>query len=68
MRITLIGSDRLPVPAVKDGAIQVLMDGVKGDLAKRHKVTIYSIADPALRKTEIVEGIRYIRFPISPAP
>jgi spore coat protein SA len=64
VRIALIGSDRLPIPAIKGGAIQVLIDGIKGDLARGNQLTIYSVADPELPEREENNGIRYVRFPV----
>jgi glycosyltransferase involved in cell wall biosynthesis len=63
MRIALIASDTLPIPAVKGGAIQVLIDAIKGKLAQEHELTIFSIADPGLTDEERKDSIQYIRFP-----
>lgn len=63
MRIALIASDSGPVPAVRGGSIPILIDGIKDALAQRNELTVYTVADPALRKEEIKESIRYLRFP-----
>ncbi|WP_027408901.1 glycosyltransferase family 4 protein [Anoxybacteroides tepidamans] len=63
MNIAYICTEKLPSPAVKGGAIQLMIDGVAPFIAKRHQLTIFSITDPALPPQEVVNGIEYIRFP-----
>ena len=61
-RIALISSDKGPVPAIRGGSIQILIDGIKDFLAQQVKLTVYSIADPSLPERETVKNIQYIRF------
>lgn len=63
MRLGFICTEKLPVPAVQGGAIQILIDGIAPLIAKRHKLTIFSITAPGLPARETVGGIEYIRFP-----
>lgn len=63
MRLAFICTEKLPSPAVKGGAIQMMMDGVSPILARTHKLTIYSITDESLPDQEVRNGIQYIRFP-----
>jgi len=63
IRIALICTEKLPLPAVKGGAIQVMIDGIAPTLAERHDLTIYSICDDLLPKEEQNGRIHYIRFP-----
>lgn len=63
MRLAFICTEKLPSPAVKGGAIQMMMDGVSPILARLHKLTVYSITDESLPDQETRNGIKYIRFP-----
>ncbi|CAM3242738.1 glycosyltransferase family 4 protein [Paenibacillus lupini] len=62
MRLALICTEKLPSPAIRGGAIQIMMDGISPFLAKKHEVTIYSITDESLPNKEKRGGIQYIRF------
>lgn len=63
MKIALICTEKLTVPPLRGGAIQVLMDGVTFHLSKKHELTIFCIADPDLPDRETVKGVEYIRVP-----
>ncbi|WP_372663938.1 glycosyltransferase family 4 protein [Cohnella sp.] len=63
MKIALICTEKLPSPAIKGGAIQIMIDGVSPLLAKDNDVTVYSITDPELPQQEKRNGVKYIRFP-----
>lgn len=63
MRLALICTEKLPSPAIKGGAIQIMMDGVAPILSRHHSITIYSITDEGLPDQESRSGINYIRFP-----
>ncbi len=63
MKIALICTEKLPVPPIRGGAIQVLIDGVLPYLNERNDVTVFGIADPDLDPAEIKNGIEYIRVP-----
>ncbi|MCL6588068.1 MAG: glycosyltransferase family 4 protein [Anoxybacillus sp.] len=63
MNIAYICTEKLPSPAVKGGAIQLMIDGIAPFIAQTHHLTIFSITDPLLPLHEIVNGIEYIRFP-----
>ncbi len=62
MKIALIGTEKLPVPAIRGGAIQIYLDAVAAIIAKKHDVTVISITDPELQDSETRNGVRYIRF------
>jgi glycosyltransferase involved in cell wall biosynthesis len=62
-RIAIICTERLPVPPLRGGAIQIFIDGVTPYLGARYELTIYCIRDPELPDDEIVNGVRYIRVP-----
>ncbi|OKO93179.1 Glycosyl transferase, group 1 [Geobacillus proteiniphilus] len=63
MKIAYICTEKLPAPAVRGGAIQMMIDGIAPLIARRHELTIFSIADPLLPPEETDGDIRYIRFP-----
>ncbi|ANY67147.1 glycosyl transferase [Paenibacillus sp. BIHB 4019] len=63
MRLAFICTEKLPSPAVRGGAIQIMMDGVSPFLSQNHQLTIYSITDAALPNRETRGDIKYIRFP-----
>jgi len=63
VNIAYICTEKLPSPAVKGGAIQLMIDGVAPFIAKTHHLTIFSIADPSLPINEMTNRIEYIRFP-----
>ncbi|MEH7380583.1 glycosyltransferase family 4 protein [Bacillus sp. JJ1533] len=64
MNIAFICTEKLPSPAIKGGAIQTMIDGIAPFLILNHNLTIYSITDPCLPETEIIDGVNYIRFPL----
>ncbi|AST00256.1 glycosyl transferase [Geobacillus thermocatenulatus] len=63
MKIAYVCTEKLPAPAVRGGAIQMMIDGIAPLIARRHELTIFSIADPLLPPEETDGDIRYIRFP-----
>ncbi|MDH2889784.1 MULTISPECIES: glycosyltransferase family 4 protein [Bacillus cereus group] len=63
MKIAYICTEKLPSPAVKGGAIQMMIDGVSPYISQEHELTIFSISDPILPKQETKGSIHYIRFP-----
>jgi glycosyltransferase involved in cell wall biosynthesis len=63
MKVALICSEKLPVPPIRGGAIQLYIDGIVPFLIKKHQVTVLSISDPELKDYEIVDGVEYCRVP-----
>ncbi|ARK30743.1 glycosyltransferase family 4 protein [Halalkalibacter krulwichiae] len=63
MKILMICTEKLPVPAVRGGAIQTYIDGVSPTLAKNHDLTILGTTDDSLPNDEKVNNIRYVRTP-----
>ncbi|MGE5613064.1 MAG: glycosyltransferase family 4 protein [Bacillota bacterium] len=68
MKIALICTEKLPVPPVAGGAIQLYIDGVVPYLAKRHDITVYSIKHPGLPDEETRDNVRYVRMPGKSGP
>ncbi|WP_417897280.1 glycosyltransferase family 4 protein [Bacillus haimaensis] len=63
IKLAIICTEKLPSPAIKGGAIQMMIDGVTPFLKEKYKLTIFSVADEELADREIVDGVHYIRFP-----
>ncbi|RYL94287.1 glycosyltransferase family 1 protein [Sporolactobacillus sp. THM7-4] len=68
MKLALICTEKLPSPAVKGGAIQIMIDGIAPFLAKGNELTIFSVTDEMLPDREVNNNIRYIRFPAETYP
>lgn len=63
MRVALVCTEMLPVPAVRGGAIQIFIENVAPRLAVRHDVTVFGIRDPYLPDHEWRGRLRFIRVP-----
>lgn len=63
VKLAFICSEKLPSPAVKGGAVQVMLDGILPFISSNHQITIFSITDPTLAERERLQSIEYIRFP-----
>jgi len=61
VRICLICTEKLPVPPVRGGAIQVYIDGILPVLAHRHQVTVVGRSDPDLPDFEECGSICHVR-------
>lgn len=62
MRLAYICPEMLPLPAVKGGGIEALIDGVTPIIAGRHDLTVISITDSKLPNSNVFQGARYVRF------
>jgi len=63
LKIALICTEKLPVPPVAGGAIQMYIDGILPYLSPHHDITIFCIQHPGLPDEETRENVRYIRVP-----
>ncbi|MCA1031206.1 glycosyltransferase family 4 protein [Bacillus timonensis] len=63
MKIAYICTEKLPSPAVKGGAIQMMIDGVASYLTDNHELTVFSITDPLLPDRESKDNVTFMRFP-----
>lgn len=61
LKIALICTEKLPVPPIDGGAVQLYIEGIAPYLSKHHDVTIFSISHPKLLPEEVKENVRYIR-------
>ncbi|MCY9206778.1 glycosyltransferase family 4 protein [Bacillus atrophaeus] len=62
MKIALIATEKLPVPSVRGGAIQIYLEAFAPLIAKKHSVTVFSIKDPSLPETETADGVHYVHL------
>lgn len=62
MNIAMIATEKLPVPAIRGGAIQIYLQSTAEMIAKKHQVTVFSINDPRLEREETSKGVHYIRL------
>ena len=63
MRLAFICPEMLPLPAIRGGGVEALIDGVTPIIGKQHELTVISVTDPALPVRNIAGGVEYIRFP-----
>ncbi|MFC4022444.1 glycosyltransferase family 4 protein [Oceanobacillus longus] len=61
MKILIICTEKLPVPAIRGGAIQTYIDGALPALKKKHQITVLGRSDESLPNDEVQDDIRYIR-------
>ncbi|MBB5325534.1 spore coat protein SA [Anoxybacillus tepidamans] len=62
MKIVFIATEKLPVPPIRGGAIQIYLESVAATISKKHDVTILSVQDPELPNIESRNGVTYIHF------
>lgn len=63
MRLCFICTEKLPVPPVRGGAIQIYVQEVAARLQALADVTVVSRDDPTLPNWERVGGVSYVRVP-----
>lgn len=63
MKIALICTEKLPVPPLAGGAVQLYIDGILPYLSSRHMITVFSIQYPGLPDEEIKDNVTYLRVP-----
>lgn len=63
MKLAFICTEKLPAPAIRGGAIQMMIDGIAPYLSKEFDFTIFSVEDDLLLNNEIQDNITYIRLP-----
>ncbi|HET7579644.1 MAG TPA: glycosyltransferase family 4 protein [Bacillales bacterium] len=62
MEIALIATEKLPVPPVRGGAIQIYLQSFSPLVAKKHHVTVFSVRDPDLPDEDQVDGVDHIHI------
>ena len=63
LNTALICTEMMPVPPIRGGAVQVLIDGVIPHLSKKHNLTVFCIRDHELPDRELEKNVEYIRLP-----
>ncbi len=61
MKIALICTEKLPVPPILGGAIQIYIEGILPELSKHHEITVFCIKHESLPDEEEINGVKYIR-------
>lgn len=67
MKIALVCTEKLPVPPVSGGAVQLYIEGILPYLSKYHNITVFSIEDHRLSQKETKGNVNYIRVPAASA-
>lgn len=61
MKIALICTEKLPVPPIEGGAIQIYLSAILPTLAQDHEITVFSLHNDRLPQYEICGNVRHIR-------
>ncbi|SHJ89405.1 glycosyltransferase family 4 protein [Tepidibacter formicigenes] len=61
MKIAFVCTEKLPVPPVLGGAIQIYIEGVLPILSKHHEITVFSLQNSNLPNVEKKGNVKYIR-------
>lgn len=63
MKIALICTEKLPVPPIDGGAVQLYINEILPYISKEYDITVFSISHPNLAKDEMINNVRYLRIP-----
>lgn len=63
MKIAIVCTEKLPVPPVRGGAIQLYIDGILPYLSSRHDITVFCVTDADLPDQELASNPGFIRVP-----
>lgn len=63
LKVALICTEKLTVPPIAGGAVQIYIDGILPYLSKTHDVTVFCIEHPSLPDSETKNGVKYVRLP-----
>ncbi|HOM01425.1 MAG TPA: glycosyltransferase family 4 protein [Acetivibrio sp.] len=67
MKIALVCTEKLPVPPVAGGAVQLYISEILPYIKEQHEITVFCKHYPGLSANEVVDNVRYIRVPASSA-
>ncbi len=67
MKIAMICTEKLPVPPIAGGAVQIYIEGILPYLSRLNDITVYGIQYEGLASEEIKDDVRYIRLPAKTA-
>ncbi|TYQ15538.1 UNVERIFIED_CONTAM: spore coat protein SA [Acetivibrio alkalicellulosi] len=63
MKIALICTEKLPVPPIAGGAVQLYISEILPYISKDYDITVYCKSHPSLANEETVDNVRYVRIP-----
>lgn len=63
MKIAMICTEKLPVPPIAGGAVQLYIEGIVPYLSGNHDITVFGIQYPGLPDKETRNRVKYIRVP-----
>lgn len=63
MKIAFVCTEKLTVPPIDGGAIQIYIEGILPYVKNYHDITVYCISHPKLPSREFKDGVSYIRVP-----
>jgi spore coat protein SA len=63
LKVALICTEKLPVPPIAGGAVQLYIDGIVPYLSKQHDISVFGVQHPDLPNEEIKDNVKYIRVP-----
>jgi spore coat protein SA len=66
LRIALISTEKLPVPPVAGGAVQLYINGILPYLKDKHEITVFTVKHEKLSDYETINGVRFIRMDAIP--
>lgn len=61
MKIALICTEKLPVPPILGGAIQIYISNIVPILSEHHEITVFSLKNDKLIDQERVGNVQYVR-------
>ena len=63
MKIALICTEKLPIPPISGGAIQIYINNILPILSEHHDITVFSLKKNKLPDNERVGNVQYFRVP-----
>ena len=61
MKIAFICTEKLPVPPILGGAVQIYIEGILPFLSRQHEITVFCLRNEALPDEKEKNGVKYIR-------
>lgn len=62
-KIALICTEKLPVPPVAGGAVQLYIDGILPEVSRHYETTVFCVQHQMLPPEETLENVTYVRVP-----
>jgi spore coat protein SA len=63
LKIAMICTEKLPVPPIAGGAVQLYIEGIVPYLSREHDITVFSIQYTGLPERETIHRVKYVRIP-----